>query len=168
MDSSAWKSMVWSQFAAAIKTLENAIAACPDDLLADPSHAKPFWQLVFHPLFFLDLYLSDSPKGFKPPPPFGLSELDPKGAMPDRVYSKKELSEYLEHGRAKCRAVIAALTDEKALQSCGFRWVGVNVGELMLYNMRHVQHHAAQLNLMLRKATGSAPAWVFKGGAEPA
>jgi hypothetical protein len=26
--------------------------------------------------------------------------------------------------------------------------------------MRHVQHHAAQLNLLLRKATGSAPRWV--------
>jgi hypothetical protein len=34
--------------------------------------------------------------------------------------------------------------------------------ELHLYNLRHVQHHAAQLNLLLRQTIGSAPRWVFK------
>src|SRR6266550_3531979 len=37
-------------------------------------------------------------------------------------------------------------------------------GELLLYNMRHVQHHAAQLNMRLRQETDSAPKWVSKGG----
>jgi uncharacterized damage-inducible protein DinB len=37
-------------------------------------------------------------------------------------------------------------------------------GELLLYNMRHVQHHAAQLNMLLRQTTNSAPRWVSKGG----
>lgn len=32
--------------------------------------------------------------------------------------------------------------------------------ELLLYNMRHVQHHTGQLNLILRQKTGSAPRWV--------
>jgi uncharacterized damage-inducible protein DinB len=34
--------------------------------------------------------------------------------------------------------------------------------ELMLYSLRHVQHHTAQLNLILRQETGSAPRWVAK------
>ena len=140
------------------------MVACPETLWSDPSTAKPCWHVVYHALFFLDLYLSDSPRGFAPPQPFGLSELDRTGKMPERVYSKKELQEYLEHGRRKCMAFLAALTEEKALQPCGFRWVGISVGELMLYNMRHVQHHAAQLNLILRQTTSSAPGWVFKAG----
>ena len=37
-----------------------------------------------------------------------------------------------------------------------------SVSELLLYNMRHVQHHAAQLNLILRQQTDSAPGWVAK------
>ena len=37
-------------------------------------------------------------------------------------------------------------------------------GELLLYNMGHVLHHAAQLNLLLRQTTKSAPDWVSKGG----
>lgn len=32
-----------------------------------------------------------------------------------------------------------------------------NVLELMLYNMRHVRHHAAQLNMMLRYVVKDAP-----------
>jgi uncharacterized damage-inducible protein DinB len=32
--------------------------------------------------------------------------------------------------------------------------------ELLLYNMRHVQHHAAQLNLLLRQGINDAPRWV--------
>lgn len=35
------------------------------------------------------------------------------------------------------------------------------------HNPRHVQHHAAQLNLILRQETGSAPGWVGKALDEP-
>lgn len=31
---------------------------------------------------------------------------------------------------------------------------------ILLYNMRHVQHHAAQLNLLLRQNIHDAPSWV--------
>ena len=32
--------------------------------------------------------------------------------------------------------------------------------EILLYNLRHIQHHAAQLNLLLRQNTNDAPNWV--------
>jgi hypothetical protein len=35
--------------------------------------------------------------------------------------------------------------------------------ELFLYNLRHLQHHTAQLNLLLRQRTDSAPRWVGRG-----
>jgi hypothetical protein len=91
-----------------------------------------------------------------------LSESDSSGRLPDRVYTREEILSYVAHGRAKCRMVIAAVTDEDLRTACGFPWVGVTVMELFLYNMRHVQHHAAQLNLILRQGTDSAPGWVFK------
>jgi hypothetical protein len=159
---SFWETLVWQQFGAAIDMLENAMQACPEELWSDRSQRPEFWYTVFHTLFFLDFYLSDSDHGFAPPAPFTLDELDPAGVMPDRVYTKDELQKYLEHGRKKCRETIAALTEEKARQRCGFEWVDVSVAELMLYNMRHVQHHTAQLNLMLRRTVDAAPRWVSK------
>ena len=59
-----------------------------------------------------------------------------------------------------CRAAIGSLTDERARGPSGFERLGVTVGELHLYSMRHVQHHAAQLNLILRQTVDSAPLWV--------
>jgi hypothetical protein len=157
-----WKTIIWQQFGAAIDMLENAILACPDEVWGDRTKQPEFWYTAYHALFWLDCYLSDSLDGFAPPRPFTLDELDEAGLIPERVYTKDDLHTYLEHGRRKCRATIQALTEQKANQRCGFEWLDISMAELLLYNMRHVQHHAAQLNLMLRQSSGSAPRWVKK------
>jgi len=36
----------------------------------------------------------------------------------------------------------------------------------LLYTMRHVQEHAAELNMLLGQKTGSAPGWVGQVTAE--
>ena len=151
-----------SQFGAAIEMLENAIAACPEALWSDASRTPQFWYLAYHTLFFLDYYSSGAEQGFQPPAPFTLSEMDPAGVMPERVYSREELRRYLEHGRAQSLAEIAAMTLERAAARCAFERPELTRGELVLYSMRHVQHHAAQLNLILRQVTDSAPRWVSK------
>jgi hypothetical protein len=156
------KSGVWQQFGASIDMLENAMRHCPENLWGDRSQRPEFWYVVFHTLFFLDLYLSDSDAGFTPPPPFTLDEMDERGILPDRVYTKEELLNYLVHGREKCRTTIAAMTEEKANRRCGFDWLDISVAEILLYNMRHIQHHVGQLNLILRQKIDSAPRWVRK------
>ena len=165
-----WRTIIWPQFGAAIDMLDNALRACPDQLWRDrlwnnqserPEYSQ-FWYIAYHALFWLDFYLSGSVEGFVPPAPFTLDELDPAGLLPERPYSKDELQIYLEHGRKKCRATIEALTDEKARQRCRFAWGEMSFAELLLYNMRHVQEHATQLNLMLGQKIGSAPGWVTK------
>lgn len=155
-----WKSIVWPQFGAAIKMLENAINACSEDLWSDRTKKHEFWYTAYHTLFWLDFYLSESADDFVPPDPFTLCELDPAGVLPERVYTKAELLSYLEHGRDKCRAVIDALSDGTAARIFKFGTLDLCFGELLLYNMRHVQHHAAQLNLLLRQNIDSAPRWV--------
>jgi hypothetical protein len=159
---SFWKKIIWQQFGAAIDSLENALVACPEQLWNDRSRKPEFWYLVYHTLFWLDFNLSDSPEGFSPPTPFGLEEMDPAGIIPERPYTKDELQTYLEHCRKKCRAKIESLTDKQAHERWVFGSVDLSVAELLLYNMRHVQHHAAQLNLILRQTIDSAPRWVFK------
>lgn len=154
------REIIWQQFGAAIEMLENAVLACPDEVWNDRSRQPEFWYVVYHTLFFLELYLSGTLEGFAPPAPFTLDEIDPAGILPERVYTKDEMLGYLAHGRRKCRAAIEALTDEKARERCVFGWLEMSYAELLLNNMRHVQHHAAQLNLILRQTTDSAPRWV--------
>jgi hypothetical protein len=164
----AWNKILWDQFGASIDMLDNAMNACPDDLWSDPS--KPpawdhngivgFWYLAYHTLFFLDLQLSGPAEGFAPPPPFDRRELDPKGLLPKRPYTKPELETYLRHCRDKCYSILANFTEDQARRVCQYGSLRLTFGELMLYSMRHVQHHAAQLNLLLRQHTGSAPRYV--------
>jgi hypothetical protein len=155
---------VWRQFGAAIDMLENAMVACPPSVWGDRVGWHEFWYLASHTLFFLDLYLSEmeSEKEFRPPAPFGLEELDPAGVLPPRAYTKEELLTYLAHCRRKCRERICAMTEETAHAQCGSLRPGLTNLELLMYNMRHVQHHAAQLNLLLRQKIDSAPRWVSK------
>jgi hypothetical protein len=170
-----WRPIIWQQFGAAIDMLDNALVACPDELwqagLWDDESAPPglseFWYVAYHTLFWLDLYLSGSVEGFAPPAPFTLDELDPAGLLPERVYTKDELRSYLEHTRTKCQATIAALTDEQARRPCRIGRGEVSFAELLLYNMRHVQEHGAQLNLLLGQKTRWDPGWVAKAKNSP-
>lgn len=151
------KEDIWRQFGASIDMLENAIKMCPIDLW---DSEKNFWYVSYHCLFWLDYYLTIKPTDFSPPTPYSLSEFDPSGLMPDRVYSKEEMLSYLKHDRNKCYELISNLTDELACS----RWINAyknySVFEILLYNMRHVQHHTAQLNLILRQEINNAPQWV--------
>lgn len=52
------------------------------------------------------------------------------------------------------KATIAALNDETARRLCWFPWGEVTFFELLIYNLRHVQEHAAQLNLLLGQKVG--------------
>ncbi len=146
--------------------LDNAVAACPEELWNDRSQTPEFWYVAFHALFFLDFYMAASPDGFAPPPPFTLAELDPEGAHPERPYTKEEIRAYLRHGRETCRRSIEAISDEHSREPTGFLDGSLTALELMLYNMRHVQHHAGQLNLLLRQKTQSAPRWVRRAKVE--
>jgi hypothetical protein len=154
---------LWKQFGASIDMLENAIQLCPDSFW---DTEKKFWYNAYHCLFWLDYYLTTEPASFAPPAPFTLSEFDPAGAMPPRIYTKEELLHYLHASRQKCRQLIGGLTADGMTR----RWVNdyknYPVIEILLYNMRHVQHHAAQLNLLLRQETQDAPRWVAQTGSD--
>ena len=153
----AFKETLWKQFGASIDMLKNAISLCTDELWHND---KKFWYVAYHCLFYLDYYLTPEPNQFSPPSPYTLSELDSSGVMPDRVYTKEELLSYLNYGRNKCHKLIANLTDEIANNRWVNEYMNYSVLELLLYNMRHVQHHAAQLNLLLRQGINKAPGWV--------
>jgi hypothetical protein len=155
-----------SQFSAALEMLENAILACPDELWGDTSSEPQFWYLVHHTLFWTDCYLTDSIDAYRPPAPFGLEEFDPAGVMPPRTTTREEALAWLAHCRAKSREAIAALSSETALLPAGFPRQGIGRLELALDNLRHVQHHVAQLNLLLRRRIDSAPRWITRGTAE--
>lgn len=156
-NSTSIKDAIWSQFGASLDMLENAIIMCPEEHW---DTALNFWYTAYHCVFWTDYYLTTEPGEFEPPTPFTFSEFDPTGKKPDRTYSKTEVLGYLQHCRQKAIQLISELTIEKLNN----RWVNdyknFSMLEILLYNARHIQHHSAQLNLLLRHAINNAPTWV--------
>ena len=160
------KESLSQQFGASIKMLENAISMWPEEYWETD---KKYFYMAYHTLIFLDYYSTVPAKLFSSPLPFTLTEngtIPEDGIddlLPDRFYTKQELLGYLQDSREKVGKVISNLKDD--LQE---RWVEVDddrnymVIELLMYNMRHVQHHAAQLNMMLRQRVNNAPKWVSR------
>lgn len=169
------KESLWKHFGASIDMLKNAIMLWPEEYWTTN---KKFFYTAYHCLVFLDYYLTIPPRNFSSPLPFKLAEPGdiPEDAIddvvPDRIYNKKELLDYLQSSREKCRMVVAELTEEKLnkrwtdgpepmdLALSGQDALTYSVLEILLYNMRHVQHHAAQLNLLLRQGINNAPDYV--------
>lgn len=166
--------MLRRQFEAAIDMFGDALVNCPDDLWeAQLWEDQPnqwvaqgfskFWYLCYHTLFWLDLYLTGAEEGFLPPAPFDLVEMEPNETLP-RTYSRQELLGYLEYCRQKCRETVGGMTQEQANRICQFAWGELPFAELQLYNLRHVQEHAAQLQLFLGQQAGHSEKWVSRGG----
>jgi hypothetical protein len=144
------KTSLWKQFGAALDTLDDAITLCPDHLWMaqvwkDPNDARygQYWFIAYHALSWTDLFLFGSQEGFTLPPPFI------RGRLPDQPYTKADVRGFLLHCRQKAHDIFMALTDEKANKVCVFQWMEPTYFELQLYSMRHIQEHAAQLNLVL-------------------
>lgn len=164
------KRSIWSQMWASIESLRAAVNACPNELYVEN---KRFFYLAYHTIVFLDYYSTIPLTNFVAKLPFTL--IDPSNItenavddlLPDRDYSKTELLDYIDVIRNKCSEMISSLTEQKLLTerfieegvdgAMNYSWL-----EITLYNMRHVQHHAAQLNLLLRQHNVAAPKWIAR------
>jgi uncharacterized damage-inducible protein DinB len=151
--------MLWRQYAKSFDSLEKALRDCPPELWEarlwedQPDQwvaagFSSFWYLGYHTLFWLDLYLTGEEEGFMPPEPFDLVEMVENETLP-RTYTRQELLTYLEDCRRKYRENLAALSQEQAYRLCTFPWGQVYYGELLIYTLRHVEEHTAQLHMFL-------------------
>ena len=164
--------MLWRQFGAALDDFGTALRDCPDELWEKKlwgdqpdqwvaAGFSTYWYLCYHTLFWLDLYLTGAEEGFFPPAPFDLVEME-KGEVLPRTYTRQELSGYLEHCRRRCRETIDALSIQQAHRLCRFSWGELPFAELLLYTLRHVQEHAAQLHMFLGQQAGRSSRWAAR------
>lgn len=166
-----WGDALARQFSAAIDMLENAVLACPAALWTArlwpqppppwfPAEFSEFWYVSYHTLVWLDLYGSGLPEEeFAPPDPFAPGEVDSIAALPARPYTRDEVLTYLAATRQTCQTRLAALTEVQARRPVAYPWTEgqeISYLELQLYNLRHVQEHAAQLSLFLGQQASAA------------
>jgi hypothetical protein len=164
-----WQEVIGRQMVTSIQMLRDALEACPEELWDDRSEGTPFWHIAYHTLFFCDFYLSDKEEAFQARDfhvenyhflPGDYKEFAGIVTTPDRCYSKEQLLEYADHCKEKCKAVFDNLTEKRAKERCGFWWYDLDVGEFLLNNFRHTQHHTAQLVIILRRRADIGVEWL--------
>jgi hypothetical protein len=150
--------------------LAAAIEACPDEVWSRPADANRTWQLAYHTLFFVHLYLQPEESDFVPWEKHqdryvGIgSEASgsDSGEGDDTTLSKEDTFAYL----ARCRSEVDSRTAELDLEAeSGFHWLPMNKLELQFYNIRHVMQHTGELYERLAKvAQADLPwEWVRRG-----
>lgn len=171
-----WQTVIGRQFAAAIQMMRLAIQACPDELWDDRKEGTPFWHLAYHALFYTDFYLSKDEKTFQSIDghedkanflPGDYHEYGGIVTTPRKAFTRDQLLDYADHCLIKCQETFGKLTDKRALERCGFWWYELNVGEFLLNNLRHAQHHTGQLILLLRRRADIGIEWLGSKDNQP-
>ncbi len=115
-----------------------------------------FCQVAFHTLFFTDYYLGREEHGFRDQPfhrdnpKFFRDYEELEDRKQELLYDRPTIRAYLDHCRRKAADAIAGETAETLGAPCGFARRDFSRAELHVVNIRHIQHHAAQLSLRLR------------------
>jgi hypothetical protein len=162
------KELLVHQFEASLCTLHLAIVRCPEAAWNQPVANLRFCQAAFHAAFFGDVYLQpDDDVDAVKRQPFHLAHAadfgdydEFKDAPQTLLYEKPFVLAYVQFVRGKAQETIARESAEVLAGGSGFRWRKCSRAELHVYNIRHIQHHAAQLSLRLRLDAAVDIPWV--------
>jgi hypothetical protein len=168
-DTEILRSILKSQYHAALAMLRETLERCPDDIWSSTDHRNSFWQVAYHTLFFAHLYVQPSEAAFRPwehhqaevQHEDGLAGTpDPDSTLPliPEPYTRAEVLAYWK----VCDDLIDDAVDALNLNdpSSGFSWYKVPKFEHQIISIRHIQHHTAQLADRLRSAADIGIKWV--------
>ncbi|MCB0667312.1 MAG: DinB family protein [Saprospiraceae bacterium] len=162
-DNTAIKSALISQYRASLMMFRNAINLCSPELWLSGRYPNPTWQMVYHALFFMDLYLyphlddckswEGHRKGYQD---FERKDLDP--------YTKPEVLQFLSYIDNRLESAVNGI--DLNAPECGFYWYKVNKLEHQLVNLKHLQHHLGQLQDRIRNEQGEGIGWIRDGSGD--
>lgn len=140
------RSVLKSQYHAALAMLRATLERCPEDVWIDKAPVNAFWQLAYHTLFIGHAYISPNEAAFRPwehhqadvqhedgiaGPPVPGSNLP---LIPE-PYTRAQVLEYWN----VCDALIDDAVDALDLhaEDCGFSWYDAFKLEHQFVNIRH-------------------------------
>ena len=160
------RAAIKGQYHAVLATLRQAIEQCPPQLWTAGEHPRAFWRIAYHAVFYTHLYMVQREKEFVAwehhrdeahfvdrlpwPPHDWPPEVEP--------YTPRQVLEYLAQVDAMVDATVDALDLET--DDSGFWWYTMPKLDHELMNIRHTEHHAAQLGERLTLAGLDGLDWI--------
>lgn len=131
------------QYHASLTMLREAIEKCPDEVWEGGGHPRTFRRIVYHALFYTDLYLRKDYASFKPWHGHTEDAAELWDEPAPGGYSKAEMLEYWAVVNGAVDAEVDACDFTRA--ECGFDWYKLPKLDHMWMNIRHLEHHVGQL-----------------------
>ena len=158
-----------SQYHSGLAMLRDAVERCPDELWDDDAYTNRFWQVAYHALYFLHLYLQPRLEDFEPwsghqvdvQHDDGIAgPADPESELPliPDPYARVEVLAYCDFCEDRIDAWVDAI--DFGSRESGFHWYPVAKIEHQLVNVKHLQHHTAQLADRLRNEHDVGVRWI--------
>lgn len=156
------------QYGAALMMVRNSLERCRSENWTRPVGRFPFWQVAYHTLYCTDLYLAPSEHAFTPPP-FHRETFERMGgqngppaeaALAAQPLVKAILVNYCDDCLNAMNRVVMGESEAILRGESGFSWLTFSRLEAHLYNIRHIQHHAGQLNAFLSREQAEEKQWV--------
>ena len=157
------KSELASQYEIALTMLKGVIDETEDPIWSNRDGSKdPAWHIAYHAVYYANIYCSPSEEAIKswdqerrdyqilgptPWPPHERFE-------PSHPYSKSEIIGFINF---VLKAIPDYLDQLEPAKACWPHWYHQNQLEFQLNNLRHIQHHTAQL---IERNKGSAVGWM--------
>ena len=150
----ALRAVLKSQYHASLAMLREAIERCPPGQWSSGGHKNAFWQVSYHALFFAHLYLQRDEAAFT----LWEQHRGEADGVAGEPYTQAQVLQYWEYCDRMVDGAVDALDLDRA--ECGFSWYRVSKLEHQFVNIRHIQHHAAQLIDRVRSSANVGIPWV--------
>jgi DinB superfamily len=167
---------LWQQHGGAIAMLDNALAACPDELWTEPlwevspasewpTDASALWSVAAHTVRWLERNLAAASED-------EFSSLECAEALTSKdgaPIGKSAIRACLATVREHCHDTLMTLRDEELYRPVTYDWISpapISYLELQIYGLRHLQEHTTQLSLFLGQngIPDEALDWVPRAG----
>jgi hypothetical protein len=140
------------QYHGGLAHLAFCIDLCPEDIWVGKTPDRPYWRIVYHTLYFTQVYLGQTSKDYEPWPshrpdlaPYfkDCEKYEPFEIECHEPCSRSLMLEYLAYIDERVHAIVDQLDLEA---DSGFSWYpGIGKLSHQIMNIRHIEGHVGQL-----------------------
>ena len=159
-----------SQYKAALQMLRQTIEKIPSDQWNNNEYKNPNWQIAYHAIWATRFYLGANGESFVPwekaiegAESLGGTqawENPEEGVKVEGFNSKEKLLSFIDDIEV---SLIQAISTLPLSENSGFEWYPYSRPELHINNIRHVQHHTAQLIERMKTKGITGFPWAIDG-----
>lgn len=166
MDTKLITEILVSQYKAGLGMLRQTLERVPEEQWNKEGYTNPIWQIAYHTIWATQFYLNANPESYVP---FqnALNGAESLGGNNDwenpepeikleGYHSKTELLNFINDIELNLKSAIEKISFE---DNSGFEWYPYSRLELHLNNLRHIQHHTAQIIERLKAIGVTGQVW---------